>query len=107
MKTERIDMTPVLSSAVAAVGYDAATKTMAVQMHGRGQTYHYGEVAPEEHEELMRAESVGRHLGLFIRGKKTVKRMTAQCPECKSEGWAGETCGDCGTAKHGEVKEPS
>lgn len=98
----RIDTIPVLSSAVAGIGHDSETNTLAVMMPN-GRIYHYEGVTASEHDALMSAESIGKHFGQHIRGKYTSRRMTAQCPSCKSEGWAGDTCGDCGTAQYSVV----
>lgn len=53
---------PVISEAVAAVGYDAATRTMRVEFRGGG-VYDYLDVAPELFAEMQRPHpwhSVGR-----------------------------------------------
>lgn len=53
-----IPVNAVKSSNVGAIGYDAATKTLAVQFIS-GATYHYAGVSPELHAELGKAKSVG------------------------------------------------
>jgi hypothetical protein len=56
-----MDMTPVKSSHIESVGYDAASKTMAVKFKSGG-LYHYHDVSSAHHAELMSAESIGSHL---------------------------------------------
>lgn len=55
-----IALQPVDSGQVKAVGYDAATQTLAVQFrHGKQAIYHYPGVAPETHAAFIGAESLG------------------------------------------------
>ena len=55
-----IALVPVESSQVDRVGYDEATKTLAVQFkHGARAIYHYPEVSPEMHRAFMGAKSKG------------------------------------------------
>ena len=43
-----IEMQPVKSTQLAAIGYDAETKTLAIRFaHGIGSMYHYPDVDPE------------------------------------------------------------
>lgn len=63
-----IAMTPVQSNQVAAVGYDAATKTLAVTFsRGPGHIYHYPNVEEKTHTEFMAAESKGTFFGKHIK----------------------------------------
>jgi len=56
-----IALQPVDSSQVKAVGYDEASKTLAVQFkHGAQAIYHYPGVEPETHEAFIGAESLGK-----------------------------------------------
>lgn len=67
---ERLDipMTPVTSNQVAAVGYDAATKTLAVTFtRGPGHVYQYPNVAPDVHADFMKADSKGTFFGKRIK----------------------------------------
>lgn len=55
------------SSQIGAVGYDAATATLAVQFRrGARAIYHYPNVSPVMHAEFMSSESLGRYFGLHI-----------------------------------------
>jgi len=62
-----IALTPVKSNQVKAVGYDAATQTLAVTFtRGAGAIYHYPNVTPEAHAAFVGAESIGKHFGQHI-----------------------------------------
>lgn len=63
-----IALTPVKSSQVKAVGYDAPTKTLAVQYHSGG-VYHYHGVEAQTHASLLKAESVGKFLAAHVKPK--------------------------------------
>lgn len=63
-----IALVPVVSQQVKAIGYDAATKILAVQFnHGVGAIYHYPGVEPETHQAFMAAESIGTFFGKHIK----------------------------------------
>jgi len=67
---ERIEipLTPVQSNQVKAVGYDAATQTLAVTFtRGPGTVYQYPNVAPDLHKQFMEAESKGIFFGKHIK----------------------------------------
>jgi hypothetical protein len=61
-----MDMQPVTSGCFAAVGYDPASQTMRLQFQSGAQHDYYG-VAPEDHEALIGAPSLGRHFHQHIR----------------------------------------
>lgn len=62
-----ISLTPVTSNQIKAVGYDEATKTLAITFtHGPGNVYLYDGVEPEQHEAFLKAESLGKHFGEHI-----------------------------------------
>lgn len=63
-----ITMHPVTSSNVEAIGYDAETKTMAVQFKGGKPPYHYANVPAEVYAAFVCAESIGSHFAKHIRG---------------------------------------
>lgn len=56
-----IDLSPVDSSKLAAVGYDAGSKTLAVTFKTGNAVYHYPGVTPEQYAAFIGADSVGRH----------------------------------------------
>ena len=80
-------MQPVKSSQIAAVGYDAAAKKLAVQFT-RGQTYHYDNVPPELHQQLLGAESIGSFFG------KTIRSNPDAYPHVKIEQEGGNGIGE-------------
>lgn len=62
-----ITLSPVTSSNIAALGYDGASQTLAVQFRN-GDTWHYEGVPQEAYDSLRGAESVGRAFNAEIRG---------------------------------------
>lgn len=63
-----IPMTPVSSNQVGAVGYDPATKTLAVTFaRGAGAIYQYPNVPQETFDAFMAAESKGKFFGEHIK----------------------------------------
>jgi len=63
-----MNRTPVKSSQIASIGYDAGSKEMHIEFHG-GKVYTYQNVDAADHAALMAAESVGKHFGASIRSK--------------------------------------
>lgn len=61
----------VQSSSLAAVGYDTASRTLAVQFAGKpeGRVYHYHGVSTEDHLAMLAAPSVGSHFVKHIKDK--------------------------------------
>lgn len=67
-----MNLQPVTSSQIHAVGYDPASQTLAIQFkskNGPGSVYHYADVPPEQHAALVGAESIGKHFGQNIKGR--------------------------------------
>jgi KTSC domain len=66
-----IELVAVNSSQIAAVGYDEATKTLAVTFKTKsgkpGPVYHYPNSEPRLHAEFVAAESLGKFHGKFIK----------------------------------------
>jgi hypothetical protein len=63
-----ISLSAVKSSQVKEVGYDPATKTLAVTFaHGKGAVYHYPGVTQEAFDAFKGAESIGTHFGKHIK----------------------------------------
>jgi hypothetical protein len=60
-------MTPVKSSMICAIGYDAKTQEMRVVFNS-GAVYHYLQVPPEDYEGLLKAGSKGRYMNENIIG---------------------------------------
>lgn len=68
-----IPLKPVASSALAAIGHDPATETLAVQMFQGskpGNVYHYANVTLAEYSAMAGAKSLGEHLARHIKAHK-------------------------------------
>lgn len=65
----------VESSSIDAVGYDAATRRLAVRFLGSGNTYVYVGVEPSVFEALLAAPSKGRYLNMHIKGAYDYRRL--------------------------------
>ena len=63
-----IDMTPVSSSNIAAVGYDADSRELTIEFNS-GDVYIYDGIDPMSYESLMQAPSVGSFFYRFIRNR--------------------------------------
>lgn len=80
----QIELSPVESNQVKAVGYDPETKTLAVTFtRGTGAIYHYPDVTPEQHAAFIGAESIGSHFGKHIK-PLSFKKFAAE-PVTKEE----------------------
>jgi len=87
-----ITLTPVESSQIAAVGYDTATRTLAIQFKskkGVGNVYHYDNVPADVHQAFVAAESKGRFFGAHIKGNADFAYRKIE-PEQKAEDAATE-----------------
>ncbi len=62
-----INMTPVESNQVAAIGYDARTKNLVVILTRGGALYQYPDVEPDMHAAFIGAESIGKFFGAYIK----------------------------------------
>lgn len=62
-----IGLQPCSSSQVKAYGYDAASRTLAVQFISNNALYHYADVPAEVFEAMKAAPSVGQFFGKSIR----------------------------------------
>ncbi|KJY38188.1 MULTISPECIES: KTSC domain-containing protein [unclassified Streptomyces] len=69
-----MDRTPVDSSALRSVGYDAAQRVLELEFV-RGGRYAYLAVPRRVHRELMAAESHGRYFLREIRDRYEVRRL--------------------------------
>ena len=71
-----INMNPVTSSQVKAIGYDEDTKTLAVSFtRGSGAIYHYPDVDPQTYADFIAAESIGSFFGKHIKSLPFKKFM--------------------------------
>ena len=79
-----IDMKPVQSSNIRAIGHDAAAAALVVEFTS-GDFYEYANVNAEQFDALLKAESVGKHLNQHIKGKHPFKKLDpAAAQEVKS-----------------------
>jgi hypothetical protein len=69
-----IEMQPVESSFISAIGYDAAAETLAVQMHNSLDTYLYEGVPASVFEEFRSSDSKGRYFVENIKGQYKTDR---------------------------------
>jgi hypothetical protein len=67
-----IKISPVTSSTIAGIGYDAKSRTMAVKFKS-GSTYRYAGVSAAAHQSLVSAKSIGKYFGQAFRGMKFEK----------------------------------
>jgi KTSC domain-containing protein len=75
-----IEMVPVESSNLLAVGYDEPTATLYVAFKG-GTLYAYDGVPPAAHTALMAAESKGKHLNAAVKGVYPYRKLDAELKE--------------------------
>ena len=73
-----ITLSAVKSSNIAATGYDASSKTLAVQFKGGGKTYHYSDVPESVFTDMGKAASVGKFIGAQVVGKFKHALQTAK-----------------------------
>jgi hypothetical protein len=73
-----IDLTPVQSSQIAALGHDPVTNTLRVQFQGSGSTYDYAGVSAETAADFLKAESIGKFFGAQIKGKFEYRKLPAK-----------------------------
>jgi hypothetical protein len=69
MKREAVE-----SSMLREVGYDPETRTLEVEFTS-GSVYEYYDVPPEQHEGLLRAESLGQYFLANIRDAYRYRRL--------------------------------
>lgn len=69
-----MQLTPVTSSNIDAVGYHEDSRTLHIRF-AFGSTYTYRDVAPEEHENLIAAKSIGSHFAKHIRPHYTGEKQ--------------------------------
>jgi|HubBroStandDraft_4_1064222.scaffolds.fasta_scaffold02568_16 hypothetical protein len=62
-------MEPVSSKAIAAVGYDAPTRTLHVRFHSGAKIYDFPNIDAHEHAAFLAAPSLGKHYHAHIRAR--------------------------------------
>lgn len=99
----RIPLEELVSSNLAAGGYDASRRILAIKFKS-GIVFHYAGVGQTLATEFYLAESKGKFYATKIRGKFEAERMTGQCPKCGDlHGYIGDVCDDCGTERYAAV----
>lgn len=68
-----MERSPVKSSFLAAIGYNAETQTLEVEFKS-GRIYQYLQVWPETYRKLMEGESIGTFYSRAIAGKYEARR---------------------------------
>src|SRR3954468_3402878 len=101
MSAEKIPLEPVVSSSLAAMGYNDAKEILALQFRN-GVIYHYAPVPAELFGDFCRAGSLGQFYAMYIKGKIPGAKMTGHCPKCGIQDWIGDLCPDCGCAEIAE-----
>lgn len=71
MKKTKIEMVPVNSSNIAAIGYSEKLLTLHVEFH-TGAVYRYYPVPKITYDELMGAESIGGYFAKNIKSNKSI-----------------------------------
>lgn len=99
MIAEKIELEPIESSNLEALGYNVKKQIAALKFKN-GHIFHYVGMTPEQFLEWYGAESKGGWYARNVRGKLHGEKMTGHCPKCGDLGWVGETCGDCGCAPY-------
>ena len=70
-----MQMQPVTSSSIAAIGYDAAHRELHVRFK-HGGLYAYADVAPHAVAELMAADSIGGYFAANIRNSYNFTKLS-------------------------------
>lgn len=70
-----MDRTPVTSSTVASIGYDAQTQTLEVEFTKEGRIYQYFDVPKAVHNAFLASDSKGRFLASQIKGVYRYARL--------------------------------
>jgi len=74
---KEIPLSPVTSSQIESVGYDAESQTLAVKFKHSG-TYHYPNFPAEKHAEFLAAESIGKYFQINIKYLPFIKLPVEQ-----------------------------
>jgi len=71
-----MELTPVESSHIAAIGYDPVERRLRIVFKTSG-AYDYDDVPPEAHHALMKAESIGKHFCAHIKPHFSASKLAA------------------------------
>lgn len=69
-----VELHPVKSSHIAAIGYDPSEQALHVRFHS-GAQFVYHNVPPHAHADLLSAQSIGSHFHSNVRGKFQATRL--------------------------------
>lgn len=86
--TTEIQMIPVQGGQIAAIGYDEATKTLAVKFNRGTATYHYADVPSEVNAAFMASESKGKFFQGTIKPQYEHKLIPAPANDGEANGEA-------------------
>jgi lysyl-tRNA synthetase class 2 len=70
-----MEMTPVKSSNIKAIGHDPAAKKLRVEFTNGG-LYEYQDVAPHHYSTMLSHESPGKYFAQHVRGSHGVEKLT-------------------------------
>ena len=76
-----VAMKPVTSSRIAKIGYDGASRTLAVQFNKSAFVYHYQDVPPETWQKFSEAPSIGVAFSQMILNKFTTEKLAVDAEE--------------------------
>lgn len=62
-----MDMKPVNSSAIAAIGHDPQTRTTSIQFRSGPKIYEFPDMSLEDHAAFAGAESLGKHYHAHVK----------------------------------------
>lgn len=92
-----MQLNPVKSSMIKAIGYDNIQNILQVQFSGGASRIYQG-ITPEEYETLITAESVGKHYNQFIKKNhagQAVEGVTSDifiCDKCSDHVHSKDLC---------------
>ena len=70
-----VDLVPVLSTNVAAIGYDPATASLVIRFHNQSRVYRYKGVPQAVHDAFMASPSKGFFFTQHIKGRYSFEQV--------------------------------
>lgn len=80
-----MERTPVQSSAIASVGHDPITNELEVE-YASGYVYRLAGISAQDHEALLGADSIGRHMNALKAKASSTTRVGEPQPKDAVEG---------------------
>ncbi len=71
-----IKFVSVESSQISRIGYSKEHKVLAIEFIHNNALYYYFKVSENTFDEMIKAESIGRYLGLEIKGKYNYEKIS-------------------------------